>query len=92
VADIGHPPSGGHSIERINVNGHYEPGNCCWATQEEQANNKRNSRKITFQGRTQTIAQWAREIGVSTVTLWTRLNRYGWSVEKALTTPVKARQ
>ena len=89
IADIGHPPSDSHTIERIDNEGHYEPGNCCWATQEEQANNKRNSRKITYQGRTQTIAQWAREVGLSTITLWMRLYRYGWSVEKALNTPVK---
>ena len=88
VADIGHPPSANLTIERINVNGHYEPGNCCWATQEEQANNKRNSRKITYQGRTQTIAQWAREVGFKPQTIWRRLYRYGWSIEKALTTPV----
>lgn len=91
VADIGHPPSGGHSIERINVNGHYEPGNCCWATREEQANNRRSNRLLAYQGRTQTIAQWAREVGLRPQTVWKRLNRK-WSVEKSLTTPVKARQ
>ena len=91
VADIGHPPSSAHTIDRINNKGHYGPGNCCWATREEQANNRRSNRLLTYQGRTQTIAQWARELGLLPQTIWRRLDRK-WSVERALATPVKAPQ
>ena len=60
-ADIGDPPSPEHSIERLDVNGHYEPGNVIWGTQEQQDNNRRTTRRITAFGETKSVAQWSRD-------------------------------
>lgn len=78
-------PRGQCTIERIDNNGNYEPSNCRWTTNDEQQNNKRSNHYITYNGKTQTIAQWAREIGVSRATLSNRINRLQWTIEKALT-------
>ena len=50
------------TIDRIDVNGDYDPGNCRWATVAEQANNKRNNHRITIGDKTQTLTQWMREL------------------------------
>lgn len=60
LEDMGKRPGPGYSIERINNDGHYEPGNCKWATLTEQANNKRNSHFIEFGGERKTVAEWCR--------------------------------
>lgn len=74
------------TLDRIDVNGNYYPENCRWATRYEQQNNMRSNTFITFNGKTLTLAQWSREIGVKYTTLVTRWRR-GWSVERMLTTP-----
>jgi hypothetical protein len=85
LEDMGHPPTPNHSIDRIDHNGDYEPGNCRWSDALEQANNKRNNRVYTFAGKTMSVSMWARELGISPYTLFTRLKT--WPVERALTTP-----
>src|SRR5690606_34445144 len=91
LADMGEAPPG-MSLDRIDVNGGYEPGNCRWATADQQSNNKRNNVFFEFQGERLTAPQWARKLGMKRVTLERRLNFYGWSIEKALTTPVLERK
>lgn len=77
------------SLDRINNNGNYEPLNCRWATQSEQMRNTRKNHLLEFNGQTKTIAEWAEITGIEYHTLKNRINRYGFSVEDALTTPVR---
>lgn len=86
-ADMGTKPSSVMSIERIDNNGDYEPGNCRWADAVEQHNNTRVNVRLTYNGETQTIAQWARVFGLRTDTLWRRL-RSAWDFDRAFKTPV----
>lgn len=77
------------TLERIDVNSNYCPENCTWIPMEQQAKNKRTNRMITYNGITNTINGWAKRLGFKKETIRNRLNYLGWSVEKALTTPVK---
>lgn len=85
-ADMG-PRQDGTTLDRIEVNGNYEPGNCRWANAIQQQNNKRNNRVLEFQGRRQTVREWSREVDIHPNTLSDRLDR-GWTVERALTETV----
>lgn len=73
------------TIDRIDVNGNYEPNNCRWVDNIVQANNKRNNRYITYNNETHTIAEWAKIYNINYKLLFSRLKK-GWDIEKALTT------
>lgn len=77
------------TLDRENVNGNYCPENCRWVNDIVQHNNTRVNRYIEYNGETHTMAEWARITGIKYVTLNTRINKYHWSIEKALTEPVE---
>lgn len=77
-------PRGQCTIERIDVNGNYEPSNCKWATQKEQMNNYRGNYWITYKSEKKTLKQWGEITGIERRTICDRLKR-GWPIERALT-------
>lgn len=83
--DMGKRPKG-MTLDRKRVNGNYSASNCQWATREQQNNNTRASRRFVYKGKKQTMSQWAKEVGISTATIYRRL-ALGWSVSKAISTP-----
>lgn len=80
-------PRGKCTLDRIDNDGDYSPENCRWVDAKEQGNNRRDNHMITYNEETLTLTEWADRYGLKPVTLTKRL-RDGWSVEKALTTPV----
>ena len=86
LADMGEAPPG-MTLDRINTDGNYEPGNCRWVSQKDQMNNRRNNIVVTIDGRTQTLMQWCEELGLKFNTILYRLRR-GWTAGKALTEPI----
>lgn len=90
LADMGERPAGLYSLDRIDNSCGYEPGNVRWATRIEQANNCSSNRFLTAFGKTMTVAQWSREVGIGPIVIAKRLRR-GWSVERSLSEPLRLR-
>lgn len=76
------------TIDRIDVDGIYEPNNCRWTDMITQGNNKTNNHLITYNNKTMTLSMWAKQLGINYKTLSNRIVMRGWSVEKAFTQPV----
>lgn len=90
IADMGACPEKHLTLDRIDNAKGYEPGNCRWATMADQNRNRSRCVELTHQGRTMILRDWAAEIGISPNALAQRIY-LGWSVERALTTPLKRR-
>lgn len=83
LSDVGLRPSPEHSLDRIDTNGHYEPGNVRWADRRTQATNTRYNHRVTLNGETLTIVEWSERIGIRSATISKRL-QLGMSAEQAL--------
>lgn len=81
-SDMGDRPHG-KQLDRIDNEGHYKKSNCQWSSPTKNSNNKRNNVKLSFKGRTLSIMQWSRVLGVSWSTLYSR-HRRGWSTVRIL--------
>lgn len=88
---VGPRPSEKYSLDRIDVNGNYEPGNVRWATNVEQKENTRVVRMVALNGKNQSLSAWAREMGLARGQINGRL-KAGWSIEEAILTPSVAGQ
>lgn len=86
LSDMGERPSG-MQIERKDNDGNYTKDNCIWASRKQQCRNRRSNHLLTLNGLTKPMIEWCEEFGMSYTMVHARIYAYGWTVEKALTTP-----
>lgn len=76
------------TLDRIDVDGNYEPSNCRWIEFRLQCRNKRSNVFYELDGENKTLAEWEEIYGVPSITIWRRINKYGWDIKAAITSPV----
>ena len=91
LADMGERREG-TTLGRIDNDGDYKPGNCEWQDSKTQARNKRNTALFDFEGKSATLQEHCEAVGMHYPTAKSRIYLYGWTVDKALTTPTRQRK
>jgi hypothetical protein len=86
LSHIGLAPDASLQVDRIDNNADYKPGNVRWASVSDNVKNSSRARYIEFSGKRKTLGEWAQYLGVSRTTLQMRLDKYGWGVERTLST------
>lgn len=88
LEDVGLPPTRKHTLDRKDSDGHYKPDNVQWVIHKDQCRNRSSNRKLTLAGETKLLCEWAEALGIQSDTITRRIDKLGWTVEKALTTSV----
>jgi hypothetical protein len=89
LADMGPCPSG-LTLERRDVNGNYEPGNCYWESKHRQLRNRRDTRLVSFNDETKCLKDWTEQLGLNYKAVFSRITKLGWGEYRALTTPTRS--
>jgi hypothetical protein len=92
IRDMGPKPTEDHVLDRIDNDGHYEPGNCRWTDARTSTNNRSVTLRFTHDGVTLPLSVWADRMGVPYETLAERILKNGWSFHRAITAPVQKKR